>query len=88
MQYQGMEKILCCLPPDASNPNLKRSSVFAFWDIAIEKGFAMPQEYYGSFPDNVEITDEKASQMIDYVHPDYYQPSEFARSIRPVDAIT
>src|SRR5436305_13440236 len=36
----------------------------------------MPQEFYGSFQDNIEITDEKAGQMVDYAHPEYYQPSE------------
>ena len=37
----------------------------------------MPQEFYGSLQNNIEITDEKVGQMIDYAHPEYYQPSEF-----------
>jgi Zn-dependent protease len=38
----------------------------------------MPQEFYGSFQNNVEITDEKAGQMVNYMHPEYYQTSEAA----------
>ncbi len=36
----------------------------------------MPQEFYRSFQNNVEITDEKVGQMVDYTHPKYYQSSE------------
>src|SRR5579864_5720035 len=35
----------------------------------------MPQEFYGAFQNNIEITDEKAGQMVEYAHPEYYQPA-------------
>src|SRR5437667_11170250 len=38
----------------------------------------MPQEFYRSFQNNVEITDEKAGQMVNYIRPEYYQASEAA----------
>src|SRR5947207_13760615 len=49
-----------------------------------ERGFSMPQEFYGSFQDNVERkgtspfpTDEQVGQVVDYADPGYYQASEF-----------
>lgn len=40
----------------------------------------MPQEFYGSFENNVERKEASPfpTEMSDYVHPEYYQPSEFA----------
>jgi Zn-dependent protease len=50
----------------------------------------MPQEFYGSFQDNVERrgespfpTDGQAGQVVDYAHPEYYQASEFVPHERP-----
>jgi hypothetical protein len=34
--------------------------------MAIGKNVAIPQGFYRSFQDDVEITDEKAGQVIDY----------------------
>jgi Zn-dependent protease len=59
-------------------------------DGAITKGFVMPQEFYGSFQDNIEkkeansfSTDEGAGRVVDYVHPEYYQLSEFVPCEQP-----
>jgi Zn-dependent protease len=43
----------------------------------------MPQEFYGSFQDNMEIADEEAGQVIDYAHPESYQLSEFVPCEQP-----
>jgi len=48
-----------------------------------ERGVSMPQEFYGSFQDNIETTDEKTGQVASYAHPGYYQAAEFVPHEHP-----